>query len=72
MRRPDSVPEPALVRSILVAATGVIAYLVGHEIDTSWIEAVLTLYGWATPVLAGVLIRPVVTPVSAGRHTRPE
>jgi len=38
------IPEPALIRSVLVAVTGVIAFIVGHQIDTSWIEAVLTVY----------------------------
>ncbi len=57
-------PEPALVRSVLVAITGVVAYLLGHTIDIAWIEAVLTVYGLLTPILAGALIRPAVTPVA--------
>ncbi|MFE2998657.1 hypothetical protein ACFXG4_27100 [Nocardia sp. NPDC059246] len=56
-------PEPALVRSVLVAITGVIAYVVGHSIDTSWITTVLDIYTLFTPVVAGAAIRPVVTPV---------
>ncbi|MFI7001368.1 hypothetical protein [Nocardia sp. NPDC050175] len=59
----NRIPEPALVRSVLVAVTGVIAFIVGHQIDTGWIEAVLAVYGLLTPVLAGLLIRPAVTPV---------
>ncbi|MCP2291721.1 hypothetical protein ACFYT3_07860 [Nocardia amikacinitolerans] len=55
-------PEPALVRSVLVAITGVIAFVVGHQIDVSWIESVLTIYGLLTPVIAGAVIRPAVTP----------
>ncbi|TQM29873.1 hypothetical protein [Nocardia bhagyanarayanae] len=55
-------PEPALVRSVLVAITGVIAFVVGHRIDVSWIDSVLTLYGLLTPVIAGAVIRPAVTP----------
>ncbi|MEV0031443.1 hypothetical protein [Nocardia sp. NPDC050793] len=65
MMRISRVPEPALVRSVLVAITGVVAFVVGREIDTVWIESVLTLYGLLTPVLAGVLIRPAVSPVDA-------
>ncbi|MGV9823350.1 hypothetical protein [Nocardia xishanensis] len=57
-------PEPALIRSVLVAITGVIAFVVGHRIDISWIESVLTLYGLLTPVIAGAVIRPAVTPVA--------
>ncbi|MFC3963498.1 hypothetical protein [Nocardia jiangsuensis] len=62
-----SLPEPALVRSVLVAITGVLAFVAGRTIEAGWIEPVMTLYGLLTPVLAGVLIRPAVTPV-----TRPE
>ncbi|MBL1072963.1 hypothetical protein JK358_00980 [Nocardia sp. 2] len=63
--RINKVPEPALVRSVLVAVTGVAAYLLGRQVGTDWIEAVLTLYGMLTPVIAGILIRPAVTPVAA-------
>ena len=58
------VPEPALIRSVLVAITGVIAFALGHQIDTTWIEAVLTLYGLLTPMIAGLWIRPAVTPIA--------
>ncbi|MFD7843984.1 hypothetical protein ACFV4K_13760 [Nocardia sp. NPDC059764] len=62
--RINKVPEPALVRSVLVALTGLAAYFLGHRVDTDWIEAALTLYGLLTPVLAGALIRPAVTPLA--------
>ncbi|MFE6923639.1 hypothetical protein ACFVAV_21625 [Nocardia sp. NPDC057663] len=62
--RIGKVPEPALIRSVLVAVTGVVAFLIGREVDTAWVETLLTLYGLATPVIAGVVIRPAVTPVS--------
>ncbi|MFI5500063.1 hypothetical protein ACIA5E_13445 [Nocardia asteroides] len=62
--RITTMPEPALVRSVLVAATGVLAYLLGSQVDTAWIETLLTLYGLATPLIAGAVIRPAVTPVS--------
>lgn len=61
--RINKIPEPALVRSVLVAITGVLAYMLGRQIGTDWIEAVLTLYGLLTPVIAGAVIRPVVTPI---------
>ncbi|PXX65377.1 hypothetical protein DFR70_104441 [Nocardia tenerifensis] len=57
------IPEPALIRSVLVAITGVVAYVLGRQVDTSWIESVLSIYGLLTPVIAGAIIRPVVTPV---------
>ncbi|QLY30840.1 hypothetical protein [Nocardia huaxiensis] len=63
--RINKVPEPALVRSVLVAITGVAAYLLGRQVNTDWVEAALTLYGLLTPVLAGALIRPAVTPLAS-------
>ncbi|WP_067466039.1 hypothetical protein [Nocardia amamiensis] len=62
--RISSLPEPALVRSVLVAVTGVIAFVLGREIDTVWIESVLAIYGLLTPVIAGLLIRPAVMPIA--------
>ncbi|WP_227997808.1 hypothetical protein [Nocardia australiensis] len=60
------IPEPALIRSILVAITGVIALLGGKHIDTSWIETAVTVYAAISPIIAGVLIRQAVTPARAG------
>ncbi len=65
-------PEPALIRSILVAITGVAAYLLGREVSTEWVDTLTTLYALAAPVIAGLLIRPAVTPVVAGRDAAPE
>lgn len=59
------VPEPTLIRSVLVAITGVVAFIVGHQVDVSWIESVLTIYGLLAPIVAGIWIRPAVTPVKA-------
>lgn len=61
--RINRVPEPALVRSVLVAITGVAAFILGRHVSTEWIDAALTMYGLLTPVIAGALIRPAVTPV---------
>lgn len=57
-------PEPALVRSVLVAITGVIAFVLGREVDVAWVESVLIIYALLTPVIAGAAIRPAVVPVS--------
>lgn len=65
-------PEPALVRSTLVAITGVAAFILGRSVSTEWVETLTTLYALATPILAGLLIRPAVTPVARGRHALPE
>lgn len=58
------IPEPALIRSVLIAITGAAAYLLNREVDTAWIDAVLTIYTLLAPIVAGILIRPAVTPVS--------
>ena len=57
-------PEPALVRSVLVAITGLIAFVAGRQIDIAWVDAAMTIYGLLTPVIAGAVIRPAVTPVA--------
>ncbi|MFX0573092.1 hypothetical protein [Nocardia nepalensis] len=59
--RPPRLPEPALVRSVLVTITAIAAYAVNREIDSTWIEPVLTLYTLLAPAIAGLLIRPAVT-----------
>lgn len=58
------IPEPALIRGVLVAITGAIAYFLNREVNTAWIDAVLTIYTVMSPIIAGLVIRPAVTPVS--------
>lgn len=58
------VPEPALIRSALITITGVIAYFLGHAIDTAWVDSLTTLYGLVAPLVAGVLIRQAVSPAT--------
>ncbi|RJO74180.1 hypothetical protein D5S18_18680 [Nocardia panacis] len=57
------VPEPALVRSTLVAVTGIVALIVGHAINVEWIDSAVTVYTMLSPIIAGLLIRAVVRPV---------
>lgn len=57
------VPEPALVRSTLIAITGVVAFILGKSVDVTWVETVTNLYGLLAPMIAGLLIRNAVTPV---------
>lgn len=59
-------PEPALIRSTLVAVSGILAYFLGRAVSTEWVESITTLYALVTPILAGILIRPAVTPVAKG------
>lgn len=58
------VPEPALIRSVLVAATGITALVIGHAVDTGWIESAVIIYAALSPIIAGLLIRPAVTPIA--------
>jgi hypothetical protein len=60
------IPEPAVIRGVLVAITSVAAYFLNKEVSTAWIEAVLTIYTLIAPLVAGLLIRPAVKPVSKG------
>lgn len=72
MIRPKGRPEPALVRSVLITITAVAAWWLGREVSTEWVETVTTLYTLLSAGVAGLLIRPVVTPVASGRHHLPE
>lgn len=58
------VPEPALVRSTLVTVTAIIVFIVGHNIDVSWVESVVNIYAMLSALIAGALIRPAVTPTA--------
>ncbi|WP_433568069.1 hypothetical protein ACQP1O_43275 (plasmid) [Nocardia sp. CA-151230] len=60
----NRIPEPALVRSTLVAVTGIIALILGHAINVDWIDSVVTCYAALSPIVAGLLIRSAVSPVS--------
>lgn len=65
------VPEPALIRSVLVAATAIIAYFVGHQIDVSWVESVVTVYAVFSPIIAGFFIRAAVRPAATSMPKPP-
>lgn len=69
MIRPKGTPEPALVRSVLVTITAVAAWWLGREVSTEWVETLTTLYALASASVAGLLIRPAVSPVASSRHS---
>jgi hypothetical protein len=58
------VPEPALIRSALVTITGIVALVIGHNVDIGWIDVVVNVYTALSALIAGILIRPAVTPVA--------
>lgn len=71
MSRPTRIPEPALVRSVLITITAVAAWWLGREVSTEWVETVTTIYALVSASVAGLLIRPAVTPVARlGTHRR--
>ncbi len=74
MKWPTRAPEPALVRSVLVTITAVVAWLLGREVSTEWVDTIIQVYILASALVAGMAIRPAVTPVLGppGRHARPE
>lgn len=59
----NRIPEPALVRSALVAVSAVIAVVVGYQVDSALIEQIVTAYAAVSALVAGFLVRPAVTPV---------
>ncbi|MGW4123611.1 hypothetical protein [Nocardia sp. NPDC004711] len=71
LRLPTRVPEPALVRTTLMTITAVAAYVLGHQVNTQWVETVTTIYSLVVaPMMAAYLTRRVVrpTPEYVGRH----
>ncbi|QIS06748.1 hypothetical protein F5X71_34550 [Nocardia brasiliensis] len=52
--------EPALVRSVLVAISAVVAVVLGRAVDVSWIDTTVTIYGIVAPIVAGWFIRGAV------------
>lgn len=65
----NRVPEPALIRGVLVTITAVVAFVVGHSFDVAWIDVVVNVYAVVSALVASVLIRQKVTPVvDGGQH----
>ncbi|AXC37654.1 minor tail protein [Mycobacterium phage Grum1] len=60
------VPEPALVRGGIMAVVGLVAFILGKQIDTAWVEPVMDMYVVAAPLALAWWIRRNVTPV--GKH----
>ncbi|AXH44078.1 minor tail protein [Mycobacterium phage Kalnoky] len=60
------VPEPALVRGGIMAVVGLVAFILGKQIDTTWVEPVMDVYVVAAPLALAWWIRRNVTPV--GKH----
>ncbi|MGW4718247.1 hypothetical protein [Nocardia sp. NPDC004260] len=67
-------PEPALIRSAGMVITAIVAYVLGRDVSTQWVEMATTVYALiVAPMVAAYLTRRVVspTPEYIGKH-RPE
>ncbi|AEK07395.1 hypothetical protein ROCKSTAR_29 [Mycobacterium phage Rockstar] len=62
------VPEPALVRGGIMAIVGLIAFVLGKQIDTAWVEPLMDVYVVGAPLALAWWIRRNVTPV--GKHAK--
>ena len=54
----NRIPDPAVVRSALVSVSAVVAIVVGYQVDSALIEAIVTAYAAVSVLVAGLLIRP--------------
>lgn len=55
----NRVPTPAAVKALLVAALGVTAVAVGHELDPSWIDLAVGVYASVIPAIAYLVRSPL-------------
>lgn len=62
----NKLPEPAVVRSALVSVSAVVAIVVGYQVDSQLIEAVVTAYAAVSALVAGMFMRPVFTRTGKG------
>lgn len=57
------VPEPAVIRGVLVSVIGLIGYVVGKQIDVQIVDQLMDVYVVAAPLVLAWWIRRNVTPV---------
>lgn len=60
------VPEPALLRGVIVAGAGLVAAVVGKSFDLAWIDETIGAYIVAAPLVLAWWIRRNVSPT--GKH----
>ena len=59
----EKIPEPVLVRAVLLALVGLAGAVAGKEFDVSWVDSAVTLYAVAAPLALGFWARRHVTPL---------
>ncbi len=59
----EKIPEPVVVRALLLGLVGLAGALLGREFDVAWIDSAVTVYAIAAPVALGFWARRHVTPL---------
>lgn len=59
----EKIPEPVMVRGLLLAVVGLVGALAGKEFDVTWIDSAVTVYAIAAPIALGFWARRHVTPL---------
>lgn len=58
------VPEPLVLRALLVAVLGLIGAVIGKTLDVSWVDQAIAVYAIGAPMVLALWGRRHVTPVS--------
>lgn len=57
------IPEPALVRAVIVSGIGLASAVVGKAFGADWVDPFIEFYALVAPIGLGFWIRHHVTPV---------
>lgn len=61
-----NVPEPLVVRGVLLTLVGLVAGVTGFSLDIAWLEQVVAAYGVLMPLGLAVWARRHVSPIRNG------
>lgn len=64
------VPEPALIRGAVVSVTALVSVVIGKQVDVSWLDQALIVYGVAAPLVLSLWVRRHVSPTGGGKHRK--
>ncbi|AFF28411.1 minor tail protein [Mycobacterium phage Tiger] len=59
----EKVPEPLVLRSLIVAIVGLAGAVLGKELDVSWIDQAIAAYAVGAPMVLAFWARRHVSPV---------